>query len=181
MPLPRLRDADVVYFLATSRDGFVADAAGSQAWSEPYLIPELGFHDFIAQIRTIMLSRMVHDRIAARGQWPYGDIAGLVVGEGPIAEGLDGPISRADGSPSAVVAAAKRLRAGPTWIVGDPVLGANLILGGAVTRVDHFIMPVWLGAGTQPFAISSFPDLVAIDNETYPNQVVRTSFAPRAT
>jgi hypothetical protein len=181
MPLPRLRDSDVVYFLATSRDGYVADNEGSQSWAGEYFIPELGFHDFVAQVSNIMLSRVVHDQLAAMGRWPYGDIPGLVVGQGPIASGFAAPLTRGDGAPAIVVAAAKALRPGPTWIVGDTVLGANLILGGVVTRVDHYELPVWLGTGTQPFAISSFPDLVPIDNETYPNQVVRTSYSLRAT
>ncbi len=180
MPMRPLRDTDVVCFLATSRDGYVADADGSQAWANDYFGAELGFHDFIAQVRNIMLSRMVHDQLAAMGRWPYGAIPGLVVGEGPIAEGFAAPLSRADGAPAEIVAAAKALASGPTWIVGDTVLAANLILGGVVTRVEHFVLPAWLGAGTQPFAISSFPDLLPFETETYANGVLRNAYAPRA-
>ena len=139
---------DVVFFQALSQDGFVTDVQGSASWQEPYFTAELGFHDFIAGVSAVIIARSNYERIAAGGKWPFGPLPGIVPGLAPLAD-LGAPVEAVADDPAALVAAAQSKGSGTVWIQGDTTLALRMMTAGVVDRLDLFVLPETLGAGTE--------------------------------
>lgn len=170
---------DVVYFFATSRDGYVADANGGGKWMQGYFIPEMGFHDLLAEIRNVVMGGLIWSATQKHGQWPYGAIPGAIAAGGPVS--LPGArLQAVSGSGLALINAAKTMAPGPTWLVGDNALALSLARERLITRIIHFTMPETLSAGADRLPPDLFADFAPIDKQLYPNQVERQSYAPRA-
>jgi dihydrofolate reductase len=170
---------DVVCLAAISRDGFVGDASGSQAWAGAYFVPELGFHDFIAQVRSIIVGGTTLAALVRHGRWPYGALPGIAHTPSP-APIPDAPLTAIDGPPAQLLAAARRAAAGPVWIVGDVALALAFIDAGLLTRMDLFTMPVTLGEGTDRVPLETLKTFVPVDKHRYPNDVEHHAFKLRA-
>lgn len=174
-----LRPDDVVYYFAVSADGYLAAADGGTSWLEPYFIPELGFHEFIARIGTVLMGRRTWDRIEGFGKYPYGTLPGIVATSRPLGP-LVAPVTRAEGTPAQIFEAAKKAGPGPYWLVGGAHLATGFLESGLLTRIDLFAVPVLLGAGRPAFINRRQIALDLIDSQTYPKGIVRTSWRPAA-
>lgn len=68
--------------MATSLDGFAADAAGGVGWLAPFEAVDWGYGDFIAEIGTVVLGRRAYEQLPSLApEWPYPGQAGIVVGQ----------------------------------------------------------------------------------------------------
>ena len=166
---------EVVFFQALSLDGFVTDADGSTAWQGPYFIPELGFHEFIADVSAVILARATYDKIAAGGKWPYGAIAGVVPSEAPLSD-IGAPVTAVADEPEAMVAAAKAMGDGTVWVQGDTDLAMRLIGAGLVDRLELFVMPVTLGHGTEHIDRHHLPGFALATSTDFANGVTRLAY-----
>lgn len=166
---------DVVFFQALSQDGFVTDAAGSAAWQGPYFIPELGFHDFIANVTAVIIARATYEKIAAGGTWPYGAIPGIVPSDTALTD-IGAPVAAVADNPAAIVAAARDKGDGTVWVQGDTELALRLIEAGLVERVELFVMPVTLGAGTEHIDRHHLPGFALATSTNFANGVTRLSY-----
>ena len=169
---------DVVYYFAASADGYIATPDRGVGWLEPYTVPELGFHDFIASVKTLIMGRRTWDQIETFGKWPYGELPAIVATSRPLGA-LEAPVKTADGTPEQIFAAARKLGPGPYWIVGGAHLATGFLEKGLITRIDLFTMPVLLGAGVPAFINRRHIGLDLIDTQTYPKGVTRTSWRPK--
>ncbi|QDZ11077.1 dihydrofolate reductase family protein [Devosia ginsengisoli] len=167
--------AEVVFFQALSEDGFVTDATGSTAWQGPYFIPELGFHDFIAGVTAVITARANYDKIVASGTWPYGPVPGVVPSDTPLTD-IGAPVTVVADDPAAVVAAARAKGGGNVWVQGDTALAFRLIEAGLVERVELFVMPVVLGAGTEHIDHHHLPGFTLATSTNFANGVTRLSY-----
>ena len=165
----------VVFFQALSQDGFVTDAQGSAAWQGPYFSPELGFHDFIAGVTTVIIARATYDTIAAGGRWPYGALAGVVPSDAALAD-IGAPVTAVSDEPAAIVAAARTRGHGTVWVQGDTALALRLIAAGLVDRLELFVMPVTLGHGTEHIDRDALPGFVLTGRANFANGVMRATY-----
>ncbi|MBU1176280.1 MAG: dihydrofolate reductase family protein [Alphaproteobacteria bacterium] len=168
---------DVVYYLAVSLDGHLARPDGGVDWLDPFFIPELGFHAFLARVGTVVIGRRTWDHIAAMGKYPYGDIPGIIATSRKI-EGPEAPVKTAEGTPAQILDAARKAGPGPYWVVGGAHLATGLIDAGLITRIDLFTVPVLIGVGRPAFINRHDIALDLIGTETYPKGIVRTSWRP---
>ncbi|HTO27899.1 MAG TPA: dihydrofolate reductase family protein [Devosia sp.] len=169
---------EVVFFQALSQDGFVTDADGSSAWQGPYFIPELGFHEFIAGVSAVILARATYDKIAAGGKWPYGAIVGIVPSDTPLAD-IGAPVTAVSDDPALIVAAARARGSGTVWVQGDTELAMRLIAAGLVDRLELFVMPVTLGAGTEHIDRDALPGFGLASSAEFANGVTKLSYVRR--
>ena len=163
---------EVVFFQALSQDGFVTDSDGSAAWQGPYFIPELGFHDFIATVTAVILSRATYDKIAAGGKWPYGAIPGIIPSDTPLAD-IGAPVTAVSDEPAAMVAAARAKGDGTVWVQGDTDLAMRLMTAGLVDRLELFVMPVTLGRGTEHLDRHHLPGFALAGSTNFANGVTK--------
>jgi dihydrofolate reductase len=166
---------NVVFFQALSQDGFVTDSAGSSAWQAPWFIPELGFHDFIANVGAAIIARASYDRIAAGGKWPYGAIPGVVPSTAPLAD-IGAPVTAVPDEPAAIVSAARAAGDGTVWLQGDTALATRLITAGLVDRLALFVLPVTLGQGTEHIDLNSLPGFVLAESTGFANGVTKLEY-----
>ena len=169
---------EVVFFQALSRDGFVTDANGSAAWQGPYFIPELGFHDFIATVSAVIIARPTYDKIAAGGKWPYGAMPGFVPTDAPLTD-IGAPVT-AVADIDDLIAAARTAGDGIIWVQGDTCLATQLIDADMVDRLELFVMPLALGAGSEYIGPQTLARFTEGASHPFSNGVVRTSYARRA-
>ena len=167
--------AEVVFFQALSRDGFVTDSNGSAAWQSPYFTPELGFHDFIAGVTAVIIARAPYEQIAAGGKWPYGTIAGIVPTSTALAD-IRAPITAVTDDPQTIVAAARAKGEGTIWVQGDTDLAMRLVEAGLVDRLDLFVMPVTLGHGTEHIERHPLPGFALASSTNFANGVTKLRY-----
>lgn len=135
--------------MATSLDGFAADAAGGVGWLAPFEAVDWGYGDFIAEIGTVVLGRRTYEQLPSLApEWPYPGQAGIVVGQ--VTPPLWGGASRWEGD---LPALAQRLRAQPkdAWIVGGPMLQGAFLTLGLMDRLQLCVVPHLLGKGVRLF------------------------------
>ena len=165
-------------YIAASLDGFVADGEGGVGWLEPFHGVDVGFDQFVAEIRTVVLGRRTYDQVLGFG-WPHAGRRGLVV----TSQALEGAPAGVEAWRHGITSLIERLRAlddGDAWVVGGPTLQAALIEAGAIDRLDLFIMPLTLGEGVPLFPRTTHRsqfDLVA--SASLPASMVRLTYAPR--
>ena len=141
--------AQILGYIATSLDGYIADARGGVGWLDTFQNLESGYDAFFAGIRTVVLGRKTYDQALDFG-WPYGGRRGLVVTSRPVDGAPDGVTPWHDG----VTALIDRLRAledGDVWVVGGAQLQQAMLEAGAIDRLDMFTVPVTLGDGVPLF------------------------------
>lgn len=172
-----IQSDDLVYYAAVSLDGYIAGKDGDVSWLDGYFIPELGFHDFIARMRGVIMGRGTFDKIVGFGKWPYGALPGTIATHRPLDESF-GPVTRADGTAADILAAARQKSAGPHWLVGGADLATQFLEAGLLNRIDLFVIPVLLGSGISAFRNTSNVSLSLIDSQTYPKGIVRMSYKP---
>jgi len=64
----------IFVYIATSIDGFIADADGGIDWLEDIPNPDhsdFGFSDFIARIDAIVMGRKTFEKVLTFPEWPY--------------------------------------------------------------------------------------------------------------
>ena len=150
--------ARIVGYIATSLDGFIADANESLEWLEGRGDATLGEHDyklFITRIRTVVMGRTTYDWLIRSGAaWPYAEQRTIVVTSRPI---IDPPASietRTD--IDALVAELRALEDGDVWMVGGGRLQMAFLERGALDEVEIYIASSMIGGGYPLFPPSGF-------------------------
>jgi dihydrofolate reductase len=179
MDASAIKSDDVIYYAAVSLDGFIAGKDGDVTWLDGFFIPELGFHDFLKRVGGLIMGRRTFDKIAGFGKWPYGELEGTVATHRDMDASI-GPVKRAEGAAESVYDSAKAFSPGPHWLVGGADLATQFLSAGLLTRIDFFVIPVLLGQGVPAFVNKEKANLQLIDSQTYPKDIVRLSYMPRA-
>ena len=138
-------------YIAASLDGFIADRDGGIDWLKPYEELELGYGEFVAGIRVIVMGRRTYDQIMSfGGGWPYARQQCLVVTSRALNDAPDNVHAWHKGIP-ALAGHLRALKGGDVWVVGGAMLQSALLDLGALDRLELFIMPVLLGRGLPLF------------------------------
>lgn len=145
--------ARILGYIASSLDGFVADAGGGLDWLFAYNdmdLGEYGYGRFLARIRTVVMGRATYDFLVQAGVgWPYAAQRAYVVTSRPIAAPL-GPLElRQD--VDALIAELRALADGDVWMVGGGQLQMAFLERGALDEIEVYVMPELIGGGAPLF------------------------------
>ena len=168
----------VVYYVAASIDGRIADADHKVGWLDAFGDVDLGFHDFFAKVGVVVMGRKTFDFVHNYGSWPYGDIPGVILTHSPLPD-FEGPIRAYDGDLEALITELKQQTEKDIWIVGGGDAAAQFLGKGLLDEIEVYTMPVVLGDGPGLFSETP-PDvqLQITETMTYPNGVVKTVYQP---
>ena len=161
-------------YYAASVDGFIADAQGGVGWLEPFHAAAYGYDAFMREVGIVVVGRATYDQALGFGSEPFGGKEVLVLTHRPVE-----PRVRTAVATGEVSTVARRLRAEQrdAWIMGGAHTMAAFLAADAVDRIDHFVVPVVLGAGTPAFAGLAQHRALELDGlERFPDGVVRLRY-----
>lgn len=139
--------ARVRFYVATSLDGFIADAEGSVDWLSPYDARLYGYNKYFADVGALVMGRRTFELIQAVGEdWPYKGKPVFVLSSRPLGRVPAGVMTAAGGLRAALMQA-RQASPKDIWIVGGAVTMQSALEEGLVDLMDIFLVPVLLGTG----------------------------------
>ena len=167
----------VRYNVATSLDGYIADASGGFGWI-PH-DPEVDFAAIFARVDTILIGRRSFEEVQEGGAPPWGPGMRVYVFSRTLRpKGYPGVTVVGENSATTVAALRNEPGGGDIWLFGGGYLFSSLLGAGQVDRVEATIVPVLLGGGV-PLAASGVPltSLRLLDTHRYPSGMVTLAYA----
>ncbi len=149
---------EVILYIATSVDGYIARRDGAVDWLDSAAEPaggrveDYGYGEFIAGVGAVLMGRVTYAQIRAfGGAYPYPNAAGYVFSRTRAGE-QDDHVRFVDGSdPAGLVARLKREQDKNLWLVGGGQLVREFLRLDLIDRIELFILPVILGDGIPLF------------------------------
>jgi dihydrofolate reductase len=141
----------LVYYVASSLDGYIADDEGKVDWlpdAEPG--QDFGYGEFIKSIDALLIGRRTFDQVLPFGDWPYAGIPTRVWTRRPLNDPpeLVEPVA---GSPREVTGALDAEGFGRVWLVGGAALADTLRREGLIDEWIITMIPLTLGSGIPLF------------------------------
>ncbi len=150
--------ARIVGYIASSIDGFVADASESLDWLTDAGKADLGQYDyahFIKRIRTIVMGRATYDWLVNEGSpWPYADMRVIIVTSRPLSGLPAGAEVRSD--IDALIAELRALSDGDVWMAGGGRLQMAFLERNALDEIEIYIASRIIGGGRPLFPATGF-------------------------
>lgn len=144
--MPRL-----VYYVASSLDGYIADENGGVDWlPEPGDGDDFGYGDFYAGVDALLMGRRTYDQVMGWGAWPYEGKPCRVLTRRPLEDPPDG-VEAISGN--AYDVREHFLAAGfeTTWLVGGAELAELFRQEGMIDEWIVHIVPRTIGGGVPLF------------------------------
>jgi dihydrofolate reductase len=162
----------LVYYVASSLDGYIADDEGKVDWL-PDAGPDqdFGYGEFIKNIDALLIGRRTFDQVLTFGDWPYTGLPTRVWTRRPL---IDPPelVEPIAGSPHEVTAALDAESFGRVWLVGGAALAETLRREGLIDEWIITLIPLTLGSGIPLFGGAQ--EAMSISSvETYPGAILQ--------
>ncbi len=142
--------ARITGFIASSLDGFIADANERLDWLDTYGsidYGDYGYDAFIANVGTVVMGRGTYDWLRNEvEEWVYPGYDSIVVTSHPLPD----PPARVTVWTESIDALVSHLRALPdkdAWIAGGGKLQSAFLERNAMDHFQIFVMPVLIGSG----------------------------------
>ena len=172
--------AQIVGYIASSLDGFIATKTDTLEWLTKYEMPktdDFSYEKFIAPIRTVVMGRGTWDYLEREGFTAmYADKRAIVVTSRPI-ENKPEHIEIWQGSIDDLVAEMRALTDGPVWMIGGGKLQMAFMERGALDEIEIYVMPELIGGGYPLFPPTGYVKTVTlISATTMPHGCVRLHY-----
>lgn len=154
------------YYVATSKDGFIAKENGDVAWLDSVTIDqnEAGLNEFFSSVDGLVMGRKTYDFVFDYGSWPYEDKKTWVLSSREMEVLKGANLSRSE-NVNEVIHEAHSLDMEHLWLVGGGVLASEFVKRGLLNQVFVTELPVNLGRGIPLFANKSIDDLPIVNRE----------------
>ena len=138
----------VVYYVATSLDGFISGPNHEIDWL--FDDDDYGYTEFLASVDVLVMGRATYDVCLGFDPWPYPEHDVYVVTHRPVEPRPR--VTAFSGDPNLLL---DRLAARSVWLVGGGDLAGQVRRAHRIDRYVISVHPVWLGRGIPLFP----PDL----------------------
>ncbi|HBE67704.1 MAG TPA: dihydrofolate reductase [Planctomycetaceae bacterium] len=156
----------ITYFVAASRDGFIAREDGDVSWlDEMDITPEdSGIGEFMSSIDGLIMGRKTYDFVFDYGTWPYGALPTWVFTNNPL-ESLPGANLKTTASSQDLLQDVQRNELNDLWLVGGGQLASSFLSEGLIDVISISEMPITLGKGIALFARHKLEDIETAQEE----------------
>jgi dihydrofolate reductase len=167
---------EIVLFIASSLDGFIAAPDGSVDWL--FTDNDYGYHDFFASVDTVIMGRKTYTQILEFGAYPYEGKKGFVLTRSHVPERDENVTFMGENIPDLIDA----LRQSPgknIWLVGGGEIIKLFVQHHWIDRIILSIHPVILGDGMPLFLpTKAQPQWLKLQwVETFDSGLVQLSYA----
>lgn len=135
----------LVYNVAMSLDGFIADPQGGYGWI--VMDDSIDFDELFARFDTLLMGRKTYEVLRAQGPGGPGADKQIVVVSRTLQPSAHPGITIIQDSIVERVKALKRTAGNDIWLFGGGELFRLLLDAGLVDRIEVAVMPVMLGQG----------------------------------
>jgi len=140
--------ASVVYYVASSIDGFIAPIDGSLDWLSPFsgTDEDHGYADFYASVDALVVGARTYEQMLGFGEWPHQDRPVTVMSSRALPTAGTG-ITVSPQGPTAVVDRLASEGHRRIWLIGGGALASSFAEEGLIDEYVISYVPVLLGAG----------------------------------
>ena len=170
----------IIYYVAASLDGYIADADGGVDWLPQDNGQDYGYADFYAGVDVLVMGRRTYDQAVGFDQWLFSGKPVYVFTSHPPDDNphdVEFVSSTPDGFAQSVAA----LHSGMVWLLGGANLAEQFRAAGLIDEYLIHVMPVILGRGVPLFggdAPATWLELV--ETQSYDDGVVMLHYRSRA-
>jgi dihydrofolate reductase len=137
---------DVVLYIATSLDGFIARADGSIDWLDAYAGGDFGYEGFLAGVDTLLVGGVTYRQMLTFEEWPYADKRMIVFTRSEPAV-ADPRVEFVLEDPAGFVRQLKTGAGSRIWLVGGAGVISVLADAGLIDEIIVSTIPLLLRAG----------------------------------
>ena len=169
----------IVYYVAASLDGFIADASGGVDWLPDAESGDVGYADFYAGVEALVMGRRTYDQVLSFGDWPYPGKPAYVFTRSTPSDGLPEVrfVSTSAGKFYRDIAAR---HPGTVWLLGGADLADQFRQAGLIDEYRVFVIPTILGQGVPLFGgFGSHTLLELVSGQSHSDGVVQLRYRPR--
>ncbi|MFF3038830.1 dihydrofolate reductase family protein [Arthrobacter citreus] len=150
----------VIYYVASSLDGFIATEGNSLDWLLDFGFASFQDHydQFIAGVGALIMGAQTYEWIRREqpDTWDYGELPCLVLTHRELQAPAGSGVRFASGDPGPVLEQARTLAGDKNiWVVGGGDVAAQIADAGLLDELWVTYMPVALGAGRPLLPVSS--------------------------
>ena len=136
----------IIYYVAASLDGYIADADGGVGWLPEGNSDDYGYAEFYAGVDALVMGRRTYDQVLGFGEWPYAGKSVYVFTSRPPDDNPHG-VEFVSASPTEFAQSVTACYSGAVWLVGGGNLAEQFRLAGLIDEYLVFVIPVILGRG----------------------------------
>ena len=148
-PRPPVEKTEVVYAVAATLDGFIADSAGGVDWLHAAMVRGEGYglSEFTASIDAILMGSGTYEKSLTLGGYRSRTPCWVFSRRPLTGKGLT--ITAEE--PRSVVATLSGLGIRRAWLMGGGKLASSFLAAGLIDELSVAVMPVVLGSGIPLF------------------------------
>jgi len=168
----------IVYYVASSLDGYIAPADGSLDWLSAHESggEDYGYAELYASVDAVLVGRRTYEQFLTFPDWPYAGRPCWVFSKRPVKAASPEVTVTAD-TPERAVSVLDALGLRRVWLVGGGQLAGAFRAAGLITEYIVTVLPVVLGAGTPLFAAPGpREDLRLVDSKKYVGGLVQLCY-----
>ena len=171
---------EVVYYVASSLDGYIADADGGVEWLSVYQggQEDYGYADFYSSVQAVVMGRVTFSQALGFGAWPYAGKQSWVFSHRALAA-LPRDVTVTARAPADVLAEIETGGIRRVWLVGGGDLAASFRRDGLISEYIVSIIPVLLGSGVPLFGSPGPQEQMTLAGcRSYGNGLVQLRYLP---
>ncbi len=164
----------IVYFVAASLDGFIADPHGNTDWL--FTDRDYGFTAFYRSVKAVIMGRRTYEKILEFGPYPFSDKMSYIFTHRQMS-GLPN-INFIHHSIPEFTAELKQKIKEPVWFAGGGEIARILFTHALIDQIVISIHPVYLGAGipvTQ--SLPRISNFMPEKQRRYPSGLIQVTYS----
>ncbi|HEJ3692057.1 TPA: dihydrofolate reductase [Pseudomonas aeruginosa] len=167
----------LIYYVATSLDGFIARPDGSVDWLDRFAEGgnDHGYNGFYQGIDGLLMGRGTYDIMRGFGDWPYPGKPCQVLTRNPRESAVEGVELRHD-TPQEGLARLGEQGCRRVWLAGGGSLAGSCLAAGLLDEVIVSVIPQLVGAGIPLFAGGRERRLQLLEQHGYNSGIVQMRY-----